>query len=85
MKHLEDAITDHALVRYLERVKGIPLDDVRQEMRDLCWRYVDSGAVQAQIDGFWWQFRAGRVVTILPRKASPDFLLGKRLCSTSRG
>lgn len=84
MADLEDVITDHALVRFIERVKGIPLDDVRQEMRDLCRRYVDSGALQASIDGYWWQFRAGRVVTILPSKARPEFLLGRRMCSQSK-
>lgn len=32
---IELVISDHALVRYIERIKGVPLDEYRDEIRAL--------------------------------------------------
>jgi hypothetical protein len=61
-------ILDHALVRYIERVKGVSLDAYREELNALVasaeWR--DEGKPD---DGFVMVAWKGRLKTILPQGA----------------
>lgn len=56
-------VTDHALVRYLERVKGFRFERERQAIRDVC-KGIQNGTVKAH--GCLFEITDGRVITIAP-------------------
>ncbi|SNY91431.1 hypothetical protein SAMN04515647_1652 [Cohaesibacter sp. ES.047] len=60
-----DFVTDHALVRYLERVLEIDLDGVRQQIADETATAIASGAVSMRKNGLRYIFKGGKVITIL--------------------
>ena len=56
-------ITDHALVRYLERVHDADLDAVRAEMLGDLGHHIAETEFAAIREGLIYQVRGGRVVT----------------------
>lgn len=64
-------ITDHALVRYLERVHGMDLDAVRNEMLADLGPCIIDPEFAAIRHGLIYQVRGGRVVTCY-RAGEPD-------------
>lgn len=64
----EVQVSDHALVRWLERVGGIDMDFFRREIAERCGDIAMSGASGAWIDEHWAVFDHGKVVTFLPDK-----------------
>ena len=62
-------ISDHALVRYLERVVGVSLDIARNEIADLVRDALDARATRVTIAGCIYELdpRARAVITVLPR------------------
>jgi hypothetical protein len=60
-------VTDHALIRYIERVHGIDLEDVRAEVARVCEQAAGvSGNVTIRADGHFFECRDGTVVTVTP-------------------
>jgi len=68
----ERGVTDHAVIRYLERVKGVDIEAIRAELRQIA-----SEAVQAKDGEHHWHAETGtilileadgRIVTILSRE-----------------
>ena len=61
-------ITDHALVRYLERVKGFDLEPHRVEIVRICAAIEHvTGACTISSNGFKYECNGGAVVTVRPR------------------
>jgi len=60
-------ISDHALMRYIERFYGINLDAVREEIIGHTRDAINSGANGVQVNGFLFQIspQTRTVVTIL--------------------
>ena len=59
------SITDHALILYLERVKGIDVDAVRQEIRNvLASHRIGVGAATILRDGVLYRIDRNIVVTV---------------------
>jgi hypothetical protein len=60
-------VTDHAIIRYLERVKGIDLTTIRAEIETIAKR-AGSGPGEHRISagGFTYVIHANRVTTIIP-------------------
>ena len=56
-------VTDHALLRYLERVRGFKFDRERREIEEIC-RGVTTARVKKE--GFTYEVRNAYVVTIVP-------------------
>lgn len=56
-------VSDHALVRYLERVHGADLDAVRAEMLADVGPCITDPEFAAIREGLIYQVRGGRVVT----------------------
>lgn len=59
-------ISDHALLRWLERVHDIDVEHHRSIMEKLAQPFVDVRAFTAEIGGVWFRFADHRVVTVLP-------------------
>ncbi len=61
-------VTDHAVVRYLERVIGMDVDAIRREIGHKVDLALDHpGASGVVVEGFVYRLVETRVVTITPR------------------
>lgn len=65
-------VTDHALVRYLERVRGFKFDKERAEIQRVCAGFGDMDFATINKDGFLYEIVNGSVVTIAPRGYGPS-------------
>lgn len=63
------SVSDHALLRYLERVRGFTFEREREEIASTC-RGVETGTVKWR--GHLYEVREGRVVTITPDVGHPN-------------
>jgi hypothetical protein len=62
-------VSDHALLRWMERVYDIDIDGIRAQLAELARPMSDSGAQSFVHDGHEYVFRAGRLVTVLDTSA----------------
>lgn len=73
-------ISDHALVRYLERVGGFDTERLRRSISDRLQPSVDAGARGVVIDGYSllidYSDRGPVVITVLPVTRAPRNLMG---------
>lgn len=63
-------VTDHALVRWLQRAHDIDMEDMRAKLAAIAQPYVDAAVKHAEIGGLWFIFEDDRLITITPSK--PD-------------
>lgn len=75
----EHPVSDHALVRFLERVHGVDMDAFRDLCLEQCREWLDLGVSHAEIKGHYYVFRGGSVVTILDVDARPYSVDARRL------
>lgn len=80
MKKARTRVSDHAVLRYLERVQGMDVEQVRREIGHKVDRAVELGASGAVSDGFVYRIESGVVVTIT-RHCQPE--RGQRRRGTS--
>lgn len=71
-------VTDHAVVRYCERVLGMDMEGVRRVIHDTCAPADAIGASRVLKDGFRFEMQQGRVVTITTDNGFPS-LTSQRL------
>lgn len=69
-------LSDHALVRYLERARGISLEDVRTEVEHRIVAQAGPNATGCWIDGIWFVIKNGVVVTAMT--APPHARIGTK-------
>jgi hypothetical protein len=72
-------VTDHALVRYCERVLGLDMEAVRKIIFDLCAGPATINATCVRRDGFKYEMVAGRVVTVTPDNGGTPSRTARRL------
>lgn len=65
-------VTDHAVLRYLERVMGFDIDGVRKHIADTCAPAMRSGAGCLSAEGVKFQFANSSVTTITPATNMPN-------------
>ena len=67
-------VTDHAVLRHLERAQGVDVEAVRREIARTVARGAERGAVGVLINGLRYVLRGGRVVTVLagPRSLAAE-------------
>ncbi len=65
MKKSRIPVTDHAVLRYLERVEGMDIERVRREIGARVDRAADMGACGVIIDGVNYKIDGGVVATVL--------------------
>ena len=61
-------VSDHAVLRYLERVGGFEIEALRQNIAKRCESAVNAGASSITIDGVALLIEDGVVITTVPRK-----------------
>ncbi len=59
-------ITDHALIRYIERVKGFDVDKIRAEIENLVAPTLGTKATGISANGFTYRIQDGAVTTVVP-------------------
>ncbi len=69
-------VTDHAVIRYLERVLGYDVETLRREIGQQVDRGVQLGATGVIIDGHCYKIDGHTVITIL-RRNTPDIRTGR--------
>ena len=62
-------VTDHCLIRWLERVRGFNLDRDRREIQEIC-AGMTSGTVKSH--GHYFEIENNAVVTITPDTKMPN-------------
>ena len=67
----EIIVTDHALVRWLERARGIEMEDIRAELAENARPFAKIGAMHAEVGGLWLVFDGVKLVTVTPEKPDP--------------
>ena len=72
-------ITDHALLRWIERVHGVDIEALRSQVADMCAPAVQAGASTAPVGAVWAVIQHGRVVTILPQRPKNMTLKAERM------
>lgn len=60
-------VTDHAVVRYLERARGMDIDPIRRHIADLAARGVEAGATGVIIEDVKLILVQATVVTVYPK------------------
>jgi hypothetical protein len=59
-------VTDHAVLRYLERAMGLKIETVREHILQLCVAPAAFGAVCVRAEGLRFVITDGVVVTVTP-------------------
>ncbi len=75
MKKPIHPVTDHALIRYLERVKGVNIEALRHEIGRIVDDGLNKGVCGVQSAGFTYRIEGGRVVTVY-RSNRPNIRTG---------
>lgn len=60
-------VTDHAVLRYLERSQGVDVEAVRLQIRDIVIKGAELGASAVTAEGLRFVLRNNSVTTVLPR------------------
>lgn len=62
-------ITDHAFVRWLERVRGVDVEALKAEMlSETALAAIRCGATKVSCDGMDYQIKNGKVTTVMDTK-----------------
>lgn len=70
MKHRRFRVTDHAVIRYLERVQGVDVEAVRREIGERVAIAEDHpGCSGVVIDGLRYTIVDGHITTIKPARS----------------
>lgn len=59
-------VSDHALVRWLERRHGFPMDALREEAEREIEAFAGTGCKSVVVDGLQWILDGYRATTVLP-------------------
>lgn len=58
-------VSDHAVVRYMERVLGFHVETVRWAIEHVCREAVEAGASSVRIGGLTYMIKGKTVTTII--------------------
>ncbi len=71
MKKPRAIVTDHAVLRHLERVQGIDVEAVRRELGFKVDAAIEAGATATVAEGIRYVLGEDRLVSCVPVKGSP--------------
>lgn len=69
---MDDVISDHALVRWLERHHGLSLEEYRRELYDKVADRVLAGVSSVAVDGMVFVCKDKRLITVIPQGDSKN-------------
>lgn len=73
MKTPRPLVTDHAVLRYLERVYGVDIEGLRRRIEHVTHEAREHGAVAANCDGVHYKLsKSGRVITVTGTKGRTE-------------
>lgn len=64
-------VSDHAVLRYLERAMGLNVEIVREHILQLCVAPASYGAVCVRAEGLRFEIASGAVTTVVPDRQLP--------------
>lgn len=64
MKKPLHPVTDHAVIRYLERVKGMDIEEIRRSIGKTVDDGIKKGAIGVVVDGICYKIVEGAVRTV---------------------
>jgi hypothetical protein len=64
-------VTDHALIRWLQRARGIDMEGLRDALAEIAQPHVDAGVHTVCQDGLWFRYSGEKLVTIVETKPGP--------------
>ena len=59
-------VTDHAVIRYLERAMGLNIEIVREHIASLCTAPAAFGATALRAEGVKFEIVNGTVISVVP-------------------
>lgn len=62
---MKSPVSDHALIRWIERVQGINLDPMRMEIASICAEALAAGATSVVTNEATFVLDHGKIVSIL--------------------
>jgi hypothetical protein len=65
-------VTDHAVVRYLERAMGLNVEIVREHIASVCQGPYEVGAVCVRSEGVRFEISGNAVTTVAPDRINPS-------------
>ena len=65
-------VSDHAVLRYMERAMGLNVEIVREHIASLCAGAAGVGAVCARAEGVRFEMSNNAVTTVTPDRATPS-------------
>lgn len=65
-------VTDHAVLRYLERAMGLNIEVVREHILAVCGGAAAFGAVSVRAEGLRFEIRSGAITTVTPDHVLPN-------------
>ena len=71
-------VTDHAVLRYMERVMGLNVEMVRRHISDVCTAPASVGAVCVRAEGYRFEIAHNAVVTVAPDRITPNKTVQER-------
>ncbi len=71
-------VTDHCVLRYLERAMGLNVEIVREHIAGICATGAAYGAVCVRAEGFRFEIVENRIVTVVKDHVMPSRLTRKR-------
>jgi hypothetical protein len=73
MSHSKDPIrvSDHAVLRYLERAMGLNIEMVREHILSICVAPASFGAVCVRAEGLRFEIASGTITTVVPDRQQP--------------
>lgn len=77
-------VTDHAVLRYLERAMGLNIEVVREHILGICVNAASFGAVAVRSEGLKFVIDGNRIVTVEPDSLTPSRTSQKRAMERAR-
>lgn len=65
-------VSDHAVLRYLERAMGLNIDLVREHILSICGDAASIGAVCVRAEGLRFEIDGNRICTVTPDHITPN-------------
>lgn len=71
-------VTEHSILRYLERAKGVDIDGIRRHIRSVCEGPAALSAACVRAEGLRFEIVNNAVVTVKPDSQAPGRITRER-------